>query len=253
MTLRSRLIANLLLPLLLFCGSYLLLYRLGEGLLEEIALQTSAIGISLLLAVLPPLAFNFIIRSQIKNGFALMQNGKIVIPGEITLAEILGNQITAWKLFKQHLDTEVCLQGKGELVYVKLGLSFQIPANEQGKRFVKHFKTNITIFEAWVQRAIFISSAMDRELAHSLARGALMNEEDEQTLRSKFLSALEAHPLKSVELPVNSAGLTVNRKVRVVSKIAPVTASALDSDQQLEDSLSLDSALLEELGLNNAS
>jgi hypothetical protein len=253
MTPQSRLIVNLLLPLLLFCGSYLLLYQLGEGLLEEMLLQGTAIGISALLAALPPLAFRFIIHSQIKDGFALMKSGRIVIPGEITLSEILGDQVTAWKLFQQHLDTEVCLQGKGELVYVQLGLDFTIPATEQGKKFVRHFKTNRTVFEAWVQRAIYLSSAMDRELAHSLARGALMNEEDEQTLRSKFLSALEAHPLRSVELPVDTAGLNVYRKVRVIQKVAPVTASSRSEDQQLDDDLSFDSALLEELGLHSAS
>lgn len=253
MTLQSRLSAYILLPLLLFCGSYLLLYQLGEGLLEEMALQATAIGLSALLALLPPIAFGFIIRSQIKNGFALMRSGRIVIPGEITLAEILSDQVTAWKLFQQHLNTEVCLQGESELVYVQLGLGFTIPATEQGKKFVRHFKTNRTVFEAWVQRAIYLSSAMDRELAHSLASGALMNEEDEQTLRSKFLSALEAHPLRSVELPVDTAGLSVNRKVRVVRKVTPATASNRSEEQQLEDDLSFDTSLLEELGLHHAS
>jgi hypothetical protein len=246
MTLLSRLIANALLPLFLLCGGYLLLYQLGEGLLGEMSLQASAIGLSALLAALPPIAFNFIIRSQLKEGFALLKNGKVVLPNEITLTHVLGNQITAWKLFKQHLDTEVCLQGKNELVYVQLGLDFQIPANERGKRFIKHFKNNMTVFEVWVQRAIFLASMMDRELAHSLANHIMMNEEDERTLRSKFLSALEMQPLKSIELPVNTAGLSVNPKVRVRKKITPVQPSAL----HLEDDLGLDDDLLNQLGLN---
>ena len=250
MTLILRLIANVLLPVLFFSVSYVVLYRLGTGLLEEMSLQAIIIGLSTLLAALPPITFGFIIRSQLKDGFALLKNGDVVLLKEITLTQVLGNRITAWKLFQQHLDTEVCLQGKNELVYVQLGMDFKIPATERGKQFVKHLKNNMIIFEAWVQRAIFIASSMDRELAHGLANNALMNEEDELVLRSKFLSALEVQPLKSIELPVNTSGLSVNRKVRVKKKIAPVASPVRTTAQQLEDDLSLDGDLLNELGLN---
>lgn len=248
-----RFITNILLPVLLFGGGYLLFHWLGSGVLDEFDLQVMATGLAAILATLPPVAFNYVIHSQVREGFALLKGGQIATPNEITLSDVLTHRITAWIPFQQHLDTETCLQGKGELVYVQLGLNFQIPATEDGKRFVRHFKHNRIIFEAWVQRAIYLSSAMDCELAHSLASGALMNEEDEQTLRSKFLSALEAHPLRSVELPVNASGLHVNRKVRVIHKAPPVTASGRSEEQQLDDDLSFDTSLLEELGLHSAS
>ena len=252
MTRLSRIIANALLPLLFFSCSYLLLYHLGEGLLEELLLQFVAIGLSTLLAALPPIAFYFLIRSQIKEGFALLTNKRVVLPSEITLGMVLGNRITAWKAFQHRLDTEVCLQGEGVLVYVQLGLNFRIPASDNGKRFIKHFKNNFTVFEAWVQRAIFLASGYDREQTHSLASGALMNEEDERTLCSKFLSALEMQPLKSVELPVDTSGLTINRKVRVKKTGSTIANKLQPSEQQLDDDLTIDDALLSQLGLNNA-
>ena len=252
MTRLSRIIANALLPLLFFSCSYLLLYHLGEGLLDEILLQGVSIGISTLLAVLSPAAFHFLIRSQIQEGFALLSDSTVVLPNEITLDMVLGNRITAWRPFQHHLNTEVCLQGEGELVYVQLGLDFRIPANEHGKRFIKHFKNNITVFEAWVQRAIFLASAYDRELTHSFASGALMNEEDEAALRSKFLSAMETQPLRSVELPVDTSDLTISRKVRVRKKQATINVTSQASEQELDEDLSLDDTLLSELGFNSA-
>lgn len=215
MTPLSRLIANILLPLLFFCCGYVLLYRLGEGLLEETLLQSIAIGLSALLAILPPLAFGSIIRSQVKEGFALLKNGNIVTLGEITITDVLGEQITAWKLFQQQLKTEACLQGEKELVYVQLVLDFHIPNNQSGKEFVKNYKNNMIFFDAWIQRTIFLASIQNRELAHSLASGAMMNEEDERVLRRKFLSALKSQPLNGIELPTDISGISVNRQVRV--------------------------------------
>lgn len=253
MTPLSRLIAYLLLPLLFFSVSYLLLYTLGSGLLDEVLLYTTSIGLSLLLAVLPPLAFHFIISSQLKEGFALLKSGKVVLPDEITLTDVLGHQISAWKLFQQHLDTEVCLQGDGELIYVQLGLDFTIPASKRGKEFVKHYKTNMTVFEAWVQRTIFLTSSMDRELVDSLASNALMNEEDEMTLRSKFLSALEMQPLRSVELPVSTAGLQVNRKIRKRQQHTGGTIKTNTQSHELEEDLSIDTELLKQLSTDSPS
>ncbi len=214
MTLLSRIIANALLPLLFLSGSYQLLYHLGEGLLEETILQMIAFGLAMLLAALPPIAFNVLIRSQIREGFALLKNGNVVTPAEITLPDVISHQITAWKPFQQHLDTELCLQGEKEIFYVQLGLDFYIPANERGKEFVRHYKTNIVIFEAWVQRSIFRASQLDPELLASLHEDCLLNEEDEQLLRRKFLNALESRLLLGVKLPTSPSNLNINRQVR---------------------------------------
>ena len=230
MTLPSRIIANALLPLLFFWCGYLLLYHLGEGLLEAVPLQVVVGGLSILLAVLPPIAFSFLIRSQIREGFALLKNGKVVTPGEITLPDVIGHQITAWKPFAQRLDTEICLQGEGDVFYVQLGLDFYIPANERGKEFVRHFKTNIAVFEAWVQRSIFRASQLDPQLLHSLHEECLLNEADEQLLRRKFLKALESRLLLAVKLPVSSSGLKINRQVRRKQSPAATTPCP-DEDQ----------------------
>lgn len=247
MSLQSRLIAYFLLPLLFFWCGYLLLYGLGEGLVPPLLLQTVAIGIALLLGSLPLIVFSFLIRSQLKPGFALLRNGDIVTLGEITLGMILGNRITAWRLYLQHLDTEVCLQGDGELVYVKMGLDFEIPPSKRGKQFIKHYSHNVTVFEAWVQRAIYLASLQDKELLQILPDNVLLNEEDERVLRSKFLSALEAQPLDSIKLPLDTASLTVNRKLR----IRPTSAPALNHDSQelSDEELNLDQKLINELGL----
>lgn len=251
MTRISRLIFNLILPLILFNFGYFGLYWLGSDLVEGILLQFISIGLSLLLASLPPLVFRFLIRSQIKNGFALLKSGKIVTPDEITIGHVLGNQLVAWEAFAHHLDTEVCLQGDEELVYIKLRLDFSIPANKRGKLFVKHLKTNMTVFEIWVQRAIFIASAMERGLAHSLASSKLMNEEDENVLRSKILSALEMQPLKSLVLPSDTSGITVSRDMRVVKKEttghAPGTSPATGLEQIHGDAIKHDDQPLEQL------
>lgn len=247
MTVVSRLIINVLLPLLLLSGGYLLLYGLGQGIISEAPLQTLSIGLSALIAALPPLAFRLIVRNQIKRGFALLKSGKVVLPNEITLFDVLGDRITAWKLFQQHLNTEACLQGEGMMIYVQLGLDFYIPANERGKQFIKHYKTNMTIFEAWVQRAIFLASLQDRELVHILPDEVLLNEDDEQVLRSKFLSALEDQPLESLILPIDTSAITVNRQVRTI----PIIRN--DSNQPIEENLDLDQKLLHELGLESTS
>lgn len=248
MTLLSRLIANLLLPLLFFCGGYLLLYQLGENLISKQLLQPIAITIALLLASIPAVAFAFLIRSQLKPGFALLKNGNVVLLGEITLEMVLTHRITAWKLYQQHLDTEVCLQGNNELIYVKMGLDFQIPANARGKQFIKHYSNNMAIFEAWVQRAIYIASLQDRELVHILPDSVLLNEEDERVLRSKFLSALETQPLKSVRLPLDTSGIRIDRQIRTRANASP---PLIANDQEIlpDDALSLDQKLIQDLGL----
>ncbi len=234
MTLPSRLIANLLLPLLLLHGGYLLFYYLGEGLLEELVLQIIAFVLAMLLAILPPVAFSFLIRSQIKEGFALLKNGKVVTPGEITLPDVIGHQITAWKPFAQRLDTEICLQGEGNVFYVQLELNFYIPANERGKEFVIHFKTNIAVFEAWVQRSIFRASQLDSELLQSLHEEHLLNEADEQLLRQKFLNALESRLLLGIKLPTSPNSLKINRQLRKKQSPRSTTSSLLDGAQYPE-------------------
>jgi len=238
MTLLSRLTAYLLLPLLSLVAGYLLFYRLGEGLLHEFALHGIAITLALLLAALPPLLFHFVIRSQLKEGFALLKDGQVVTPTEITLTDILGHRIVAWKLFRQHLDTEVCLQGDGELLYIKLGFDFSIPATEAGKRFVRHYQHNMTVFEAWVQRSIYVASCQDREMATHLEQETLLNEEDEKMLRHKFIYALRAQPLRSLSLPASSREIRLNREIRRREKqVSP------------EEELDLDTTLLLQLGL----
>lgn len=253
MTPLSRLIANILLPIGFFLGGYMLFFTLGRGLVDDLTLYGAAISLALLLAAIPPLAFHFIIRSQIKEGFALLANNTIVLPHEITLTNVLSGRITAWKLFEQHLDTVICLQCDDELVYVDMGLDFCIPANERGKQFVKHYKTNMTVFEAWVQRTIYLASARDPELAHNLAIKALMNEDDERTLRSKLLSSMEAKDLRSVELPVDTNGLTVNREVTVRKRHMNSVTAENSSGIQLDESLELDGDLLGELGFDQPS
>ena len=238
MTLPSRLIANLLLPLLFLRVGYLLLYHLGDGLVEENVLQVIAIGLAMLLAVLPPIVFSVLIRSQIKEGFALLKNGKVVTPDEITLPDVIGYQITAWKPFEQHLDTEICLQGEGEILYVQLGLDFYIPANELGKEFVRHFQTNIVVFEAWVQRSIFRASQLDPELLHSLHEECLLNEADEQRLRQKFLTALQSRLLLGVKLPTTPSGLKINRQVRK-KQASPTAQPSLPDDAPYQGAVPL--------------
>jgi hypothetical protein len=251
MSLLSRLIANLLLPLLLFISGYLLLFTLGEGLISTPTLYVVAILIALLLAALPPLLFTLLIRSQLQKGFALLKDGDIVTHEEITLGMILGNRITAWRLYQQHLSTEVCLQGSDELIYVQMDLKFQIPATDKGKQFIKHFKHNITVFEAWVQRAIYLASLQDRELVEILPADVLLNEDDERVLRSKFLSALEAQPLESIRLPLDTSSLTVNRRVRCKPKAdSPLSTPPAELT---EEQLSLDSELVAQLGLQTRS
>lgn len=253
MTPLSRIIANILLPIGFFVSGYMLFFTLGRGLVDELTLYGVAIGLALLLAAIPPLAFHFIIRSQIKEGFALLSSNRIVLPNEITLAHVLSGRITAWKLFEQHLETVICLQSDDELVYVDMGLDFCIPANERGKQFVKHYKTNMTVFEAWVQRTIYLASARDQELAHNLSIKALMNEDDERTLRSKLLSSMEAKELRSVELPVDTDGLTVNREVKVRKRNMNSVTSDSSSGIELDESLELDSDLLSDLGFDQPS
>lgn len=251
MSLTSRLFAYLFLPVLLVIGGYLLLYKLGEGLLSPPALKTVSLLIALLLGALPVLIFHFLIRSQLQPGFALLKNGEIVTLGEITLPMILGNRITAWKLYQQHLSTEVCLQGDDELVYVQMGLDFQLPASERGKQFVRHYKHNIAVFEAWVQRAIYLASLQDRELLQILPQDVLLNEDDERVLRSKFLSALEAQPLESIKLPLDTSSLNVNRRVR--TRPRAVSSLAEKSQEINEEALNLDQNLIEKLGLQDPS
>lgn len=231
MTLPSRLITNLLLPLLFLRCGYLLFYHLGDGLMEEIILQVLATGLALLVAALPPIVFSFLIRSQIQEGFALLKSGKVVTPGEITLPDVIGYQIMAWKPFKQRLDTEICLQYNGDILYVQLGLDYYIPPNERGKDFVRNFKTNIAVFEAWVQRSIFRASQLDPELLHSLHEECLLNEADEQRLRRKFLSALESRLLLGVKLPTTPNGLRINRQVRKKQSLPSAQSSLLADDQ----------------------
>lgn len=246
MTLTSRIIANLLLPLLFFWCSYLLFYWLGEGLIPPLPLQIISIVIALLIGSLPLLIFSFLIRSQIKPGFALLKNGDIVTQGEITLDMVLTGRITAWKLYQQHLDTEVCLQGNGELVYMKMGLDFQVAPNERGKQFIKHYKHNVSVFEAWVQRAIYLASQQDKDLLHMLSERTLLNEEDEKVLRSKFLSALEAQPLESIALPLDTDLLTINRET--LSR--PTPSPSKHSEEELnEKALHLNQELIQQLGL----
>lgn len=253
MTPLSRIIANILLPISFFGGGYMLLFSLGQGLVDEPTLYAAAIGLALLLAAIPPLAFHYIIRSQLKEGFALLSNNTIVLPHEITLANVLSGRIKAWKLFEQHLDTVICLQSDDELVYVDMGLDFCIPANERGKQFVKHYKTNMTVFEAWVQRTIYLASARDPEIGHNLSIKALMNEDDERDLRSKLLSSMEAKELRSVELPIDTDGLSVNREVRVRKRHINTVSSDHSSGIQLDESLELNSDLLGELGFDRPS
>lgn len=251
MTLTSRLIANFLLPLLFFSCSYLLLYWLGSGLLAPLTLLLVTIPISMLVGSLPLIIFSTHLRSQLKPGFALLKNGEIVTLGEITLGMILGNQITAWKLYEQHLDTEVCLQGEGELVYMKMGLDFEVAPNQHGKQFIKHYRHNICVFEAWVQRAIYLASLKDRELLQLLPKEVLLNEEDEKVLRSKFLSALEAQPMESIKLPIGTDALTINRETRS----RPVSDSPLKHQDEVldEKALNLNQELIHKLGLRGHS
>lgn len=254
MTLLSRFIANALLPLLFFYTGYLLLYRAGNNIIPELPLKLFVISIALLLASLPPITFSFLIRSQLKKGFALLKNGNIVTLSEITLDMVITNRIKAWKLYQQHLDTEVCLQGENELIYVELGLDFQLPPNDRGKQFVRHYNNNIAIFEAWVQRAIYLASLQDKELVQLIPKEVLLNEEDERVLRSKFLSALEAQPLESIRLPLDTNSLTVNRKVRKRAKAnshRPI--SHHDLEHPSTEALKLDPQLLHELGLKDSS
>ncbi len=254
MTLLSRFIANVLLPLLLFCTSFLLLYRTGDNIIPEQPLKLIAFSIALLLASLPPIVFSFLIRSQLKKGFALLKNGNIVTLGEITLDMVITNRIKAWRLYQQQLHTEVCLQGENELIYVDIELDYQIPPNKRGKHFVKHYKNNIVIFEAWVQRAIYLASLQDKELVQLIPHEVLLNEEDERVLRSKFLSALEAQPLESVTLPLGTCSLRVNRKVRKrAQNSTPLSTSNAGKDSSSAEALSLDPQLLLKLGLTGPS
>lgn len=237
MTPLSRLTAYILLPLLL-SPSYWLFHRLGAGALDEDPLQAASTLLTLLLAALPPLTFRFIICSQLKEGFALLRDGRVVLPSELRIADVLGHRITAWKLFRQHMETEVCLQGEGELLYVRLGFDFTLHPNELGKGFIQHLQHNMTIFEAWVQRVIYLASTRDSEMAHHVGPETLLNEEDERILRRKFLYALRSEPLQSVLLPASSSEIRLKREVRRREKIASV-----------EEELKLDSALLQQLGL----
>lgn len=232
MTRLTRLIAHLLLPLLLLGIGYLLFYRLGEGVLDELSLRATAITLSALLAAIPPLLFRFLILSQLKEGFALLQDGRVVTPTELSLSDVLGHRITAWMLFQQHLDTEICLQGDGELLYIPLGLDFSIPANQHGKAFIRHYQHNMTQFEAWLQRTLFIASCRDREMASSLGENTLLNEEDERILRHKFLRALRAQPQESVLLPLTSSCIQLNRDICRREKL-PAQEGELDLDREL--------------------
>jgi hypothetical protein len=234
-----RFIANILLPVLLFGGGYLLFHWLGRGVVDAFELQVMAISLAALLAALPPVAFSYIIQSQIREGFALLRGGAIATPNEITLNDVLTHRITAWKPFRQHLTTEVCLQGEGELLYVTLGFDFTIPANEGGKRFVQHFAHNMTVFEAWVQRSIYEASCHDREMAANLDEATLLNEEDERILRHKFIYALRAQPLRSLQLPTSSRDIHLRREIRRREKV-PGPGEQLD----------LDTLLLQQLGLH---
>lgn len=252
MSFLSRLTANILLPLIFFSIGYQLIYMLGEDLISNKLLQLISFGIALLLALLPIAIFSFLIRSQLKQGFARLKNGKIVPLGEITLDMVLTHRIMDWQLYQQHLDTEVCLQGDRELIYVRMGLNFRIPSSKRGKQFVKHYDNSMKIFEAWVQRAIYIASLRDREMVQLLPKDILLNEEDERVLRSKFLSALEAQPLESVRLPLDTDGITIDRQIRKRTRTSNPLIK-VDQDVLLENALNLDEKLIHDLGLQQSS
>lgn len=252
MSVTTRLLFYLVLPLLLGGGSLALMSLTLENLGENPSAFAGIGLIALLLAMLPAAFYHFFIHSQLQHGFARMQDGSIYLPGELTLGALLTDRIDTWIPFQHQLRTSVCLQGHNEKLFVKLSLNIELTADKWGKRMAKHLDKALTQLEQTVQHALYTASQMDREMAYSLDGSILLNEDDERVLKSKFLSAMETIVIHGVHFPGNASGIHIERNVRKVPQNIPMAAlsnSSREEGELADDELELDEGLLRSLGV----
>ncbi|MGM0594709.1 MAG: hypothetical protein ACQETD_09250 [Pseudomonadota bacterium] len=249
MSLTTRLLFYLILPLTLGGGSLITMYQLVQQFGGGAVVLAGIVIIALLLALLPIALFRILILGQLQEGFALLDSGEVSLPEEVALNALLGDRIVHWVPYHHTLRTTVCLHGEQERIFVNIAVTLTLHHSKQGKKLAKQLEKVLPRLEQTVQQALYNASKMDPDMAHSLSGSVLLNEDDERTLKSKFLSALEMVAINGVDFPLLAEDLQIDRNVqRKALPRPPQDKQSVQEGDELE--LSLDDSLLDELGLS---
>lgn len=246
MSVPIRLSAYLIIPLLLAAGSFIAMNYLGERFTGDPLVQGVMFSISLLLGLLPALLYRFFVHSQMQDGFAHMDDGRVLLPHELGIAAVVGDRIHHWQSFEQSLQTTVRLHGAMADLLVSIRVNLTLWPDIKGKELAKHFDEATPLLERAIADCLYRASCMDDGFALALDGSTLLNEDDERVLKSKFLSALELLTIKGVFFPHDAAGIYIDRSV-TKEKHAPECSDA--ADELHEDELLLDNTLLKSAGM----
>jgi hypothetical protein len=246
MPLHIRLIAYAAIPVLFSSGSFLVMRSLIQSVAETPLVLGIVFSISLLLGLLPALLFRLFVHSQLQQGFAHMDDGSVRLPGELGIAELAGNRIRHWQAFEQRLSTTVRLHGRGADLLVSIHLNMTLIPDEHGRELAKHIDEALPLLEQTIQECLYSASRMDDGLAKALDGSALLNEEDERVLKSKFLCALETLTIDGIFFPHEAAGIQIERSV---TRDRHLTESAEPPDEFKDEDLLLDETLLKGAGI----
>lgn len=241
---------NLFLPLLFGGSSFALLLLFSDHFGRNTAVYIGIGTITLLLTLLPVIIYRLILKSQIQEGFALLNDGTVHLAEELSLRALLSDAIEGWIPYSHSLQTIACLEGKKERIFVTLGLDFTLDANQYGKQFAEQIDQAIPQLEQAIQHSFFKASQIDPDMANSLDGSMLLNEDDEAVLKSKFLSALELIDIKGVNFPLTATGIRLNRNVRKETIQQPVSPATVADELPGEEELMLNDELLKSLGVN---
>jgi hypothetical protein len=241
---------NLLLPLLFGGGSFALLNLFSDQFGRNAAVYIGMGTITLLLTLLPVIIYRLILKSQIQEGFALLNDGTVHLPEELSLRALLSDAIEGWIPFSHSIQTIACLVGKKERIFVTLELDFTLEANQDGKQFAEHIDQAVPQLEQVIQHCFFKASQVDPDMANSLDGSVLLNEDDEAVLKSKFLSALELIDIQGVHFPVSATGIRLNRSVRKETIQQPVSIDPIADELPDDEDLMLNDELLKSLGVS---
>lgn len=248
MSAKTRLFAYLFLPLLLAISSFLAMSSIGDNVANSTLALGVMLSISLLLGLIPILLYRFFVHSQLLPGFACMHDGRVLLPNELEIAEVIGgDRINYWQAFDQSLSTTVRLHGTTADLLVNIHLKMTLWQDECGKELAVHIDEVLPLLEERIQESLYKASQMDDGFAAALDGSILLNEEDERVLKSKFLSALETLAIDGIYFPHEASGIHVDRNVK---KIMHPTKSADASGELFDEAdLLLDDALLKSAGI----
>lgn len=232
---KIRYLINFIIPALLASADYLLLRWLGGSWVENLELQAVMIAHAAILALVAAAIPHYIIHARIQEGFAILTNGRTLLPHELPLRALLGDQIRFWVPLSQPLQTTLCISAGDEWRYIDVGIDRRLAADNNGRKLATHFSTVQGRLEEQLQKSLFNSSKEDPSFGDFLADGQLMNDADIDTFKSKLLSVIEMHPILGLEYGFRPESIQLN--LHSIKRVRHLRVE--HNSHELEDSLSL--------------